>query len=746
MSLLQNQDFVIYRIRNRYLQCMKDGVGERLITVNPTVLNVPGFRNAGWGNPAEIRRTHSPPIPVGTSTEYFAAAPRSAGDLSGSFNENADDSLKAQKPSEFITRGDRIARRMREVTRDDDDSSDASDDSDDEETVIQGGSNQPKFPKRQLRTRSGSSPIRSGPQVLVTSPSSRPRDSRTRAGSHGTFDLTRGGGLDRISSDLIRPTVKNDVNNNSNSTALDDSLLSTRVRDADSEKFRILTERLNRSPASSFNRDRGLSFDLDDSAEDSDASTTLSSDFTETADSNPHVIGRALSTSIPMGLSSPSVLHALPPPRPISKVPPVSALTQLLKAQQQEAANPLEAFRTFSGKGELLQISLKVYFNKSKEPRKPLEVILRRITSRDTTPPKEIAVFEAIGFSLYRYIEEGRDPPLTEEQCDFNRWAFRMVEDDGEPDDDFPPLIRTRALTSYMVLGRRPADKLSGEFAMVEATPEQYKEHQQQTPNTTTPAKPKSTVSQTAPNPAGGLILAPSERQVATDSTSTRTGPSKILRVFINSIDEFAQSISLCITTDTYIGEVLEQVCKKKKLEKSNYVLKFHQQNVIAQAHRTVESLGENTDLDLVRRKLEKPGSPSNTSLLTNPIAPEKNGLVFHDGYQKFIVWRRQPMSFMSRHERILAIDGEYIHIMPSDQKTIFESPKTTSIHISSIIGCKVYKKAPTNFKIAVMKPQPREPKRYDFEAATAAQSTEIVAAVKKQIDTYKLDHPVMGV
>jgi len=69
-------------------------------------------------------------------------------------------------------------------------------------------------------------------------------------------------------------------------------------------------------------------------------------------------------------------------------------------------------------------------------------------------------------------------------------------------------------------------------------------------------------------------------------------------------------------------------------------------------------------------------------------------------------------MSFMSRHERILAIDGEYVHIMPSDQKTIFESPKTTSIHISAIIGCKVYKKAPANFKIAVMKPQPREPKR----------------------------------
>lgn len=117
---------------------MKDGVGERLITVNPTALNVPSFRNAGWGNPAEIRRTHSPPIPVGTSTEYFAAAPRSAGEPPIGFIDGDDDAVKILAPPERITRGDRIPRRMREVLRDDDDSSDASDESDDEETVIQG--------------------------------------------------------------------------------------------------------------------------------------------------------------------------------------------------------------------------------------------------------------------------------------------------------------------------------------------------------------------------------------------------------------------------------------------------------------------------------------------------------------------------------------------------------------------------------------------------------------------------------
>lgn len=93
-------------------------------------------------------------------------------------------------------------------------------------------------------------------------------------------------------------------------------------------------------------------------------------------------------------------------------------------------------------------------------------------------------------------------------------------------------------------------------------------------------------------------------------------------------------------------------------------------------------------------------------------------------------------MTFMSRHERILAIDGEYVHIMPSEQeqKTLFETTsnsKTTSIHISTIIGCKTYRKQPSLFKIVVLRPQ-REMKRYDFEAVSAEQAVELVGALRK--------------
>jgi SAPK-interacting protein 1 (Sin1), Pleckstrin-homology len=64
------------------------------------------------------------------------------------------------------------------------------------------------------------------------------------------------------------------------------------------------------------------------------------------------------------------------------------------------------------------------------------------------------------------------------------------------------------------------------------------------------------------------------------------------------------------------------------------------------------------------------------------------------------MVWRRQPI--FGRHERVLAIDGDYIHVMPSDQKTMYEpaNPKTSSIFIGAILSAKQYRKIPQNFKV----------------------------------------------
>ncbi|RPA95954.1 SIN1-domain-containing protein [Choiromyces venosus 120613-1] len=756
MSLLQNQDFVIYRIRTRYLQGMKDGVGERLISVNPASVNIPAYRNAGWGAAAEIRRTYSPPITSGNGAEYFTgASSRSIGLGDGSiglgdgsiglgegdgvippvFIDQADDdnlvglasvglaSHFSNESTDMATEKSEIRRRRRrerQVHREDDDSSDMSDDSDDDEGTQSAQQKiQFDFPKKEIvppRPRSGSSPLR-GPQVLVTSPS-KSRTRRLRGGSHGDVDFHK--------------------NNQDHLPPADEGLLSSGLVSEIEKLHAEIANKLRSSPNSSLPRDERFG---DESADDSDASTSMSSDFNETADSHPAVIGNSL--SLPQKrqpASSPAVLHALPPPiRPISQLQPISALTQLLRAKESEAANPFESYKDFSGKGELRPITLKLLIPYTRSS-SLFEVNIKQGGSTK----KETTVLDAIGFVLYKYIEDKKEPVLTEELSNINKWVFRMV-DDGEPDDDFPPLERTQPITSYIVKkgrsGRGSARdaKLEGEFALCEANQLQFLENERVTPTPPTfkkptagpPATPSSSKSETAIRP--------------TNQTTTPGGTSRILRIHLSTIDEFAQSVSVCVTTNTNISEVLDQVCRKKHLEKSKYVLRIAgtPSHAFIPLERTVASLGEQDQLDLVLRNI--PESPIATlrtpkkSKFLQPAATWTPDMLSSRDYLKYTVWRKASMSFMARHERILAIDGEYVHVMPSDQKTLFEnSSKTTSIHISTIIGCKTFRKMPSSFKIVVLRPQ-RETKlkRYDFEAVNEEQAIELVEELRKAMGRF---------
>ncbi|KAG0124302.1 stress-activated map kinase-interacting protein-like protein [Tuber indicum] len=741
MSLLQNQDFVIYRIRTRYLQGMRDGVGERLISVNPASINIPAYKNAGWGAAAEIRRTYSPPIPS-TGAEYFTGAPpRSVGLGDGALptavitgrrnnDDQADDDNLVGLASHFSNGSTDMAvdklevrrrrRRERQVHREDDDSSDMSDDSDDDEgTQAVQPTIQFDFPKKEIvppRPRSGSSPLR-GPQVLVTSPS-KSRTRRLRGGSHGDVDFQK--------------------NNLDHLPPADEGLLSSGLVSEIEKLHAEITDKLRSSPNSSLPRDEGFG---DESADDSDASTAMSSDFNETADSHPAVIGNSL--SLPQkrqAMTSPAVLHALPPPiRPISQVQPISALTQLLKAKESEAANPFESYKDFSGKGELRSITLKLLI-----PHTRSSSLFEVNIKQEGSTKKETTVLDAIGFVLYKYIEDKKEPVLTEELSNINKWVFRMV-DDGEPDDDFPPLERTQPITSYIVKKGRGGrgfardTKLEGEFALCEATQVQFLENERVTPN------PIALKKAPAGPPAAPFSSASETPARQTNQTATPGGTSRILRIHLSTIDEFAQSVSVCVTTNTNISEVLDQVCRKKHLEKSKYVLRIAgtPSHAFIPLERTVVTLGEQDQLDLVLRNI--PESPTATlrtpkkSKFLQPTATWTPDMLSSRDYLKYTVWRKASMSFMARHERILAIDGEYVHVMPSDQKTLFEnSSKTASIHISTIIGCKTYRKMPSSFKIVVLRPQ-RETKlkRYDFEAVNEEQAVELVEELRKAMGRF---------
>jgi hypothetical protein len=85
----------------------------------------------------------------------------------------------------------------------------------------------------------------------------------------------------------------------------------------------------------------------------------------------------------------------------------------------------------------------------------------------------------------------------------------------------------------------------------------------------------------------------------------------------------------------------------------------------------------------------------------------------------------------LARQERTLAIDGVYVHIMPSANKAkaVFDSGKTLSFHIKSVSVCQQSQKTSTLFKVVVQRDSRN--KRYDFEADTAKLAAEIVQAIK---------------
>lgn len=78
-------------------------------------------------------------------------------------------------------------------------------------------------------------------------------------------------------------------------------------------------------------------------------------------------------------------------------------------------------------------LSLDLYFPHSAKPTLPLVVVVR----------KEATVEEVTGYGLFKFWEEGREPLLSEEGENDQRWStvgwgLRIVEDDGEVDEDFP--------------------------------------------------------------------------------------------------------------------------------------------------------------------------------------------------------------------------------------------------------------------------------------------------------------------
>ena len=559
--------------------------------------------------------------------------------------------------------------------------------------------------------------------------------------------------------------------------------------------------------------------------------SSLSSEFAETADSeslldadDEHLQASSLVDLVPPALNiapvpasprkakyqAPTQIQPLPPPRPISMVQPVSALGQAIRAQKSRPKNPVELFARFSGKGALEPLNIKIYAPFSKTPLKPYELPLQRtVQDSDTGASMNVSVGDAIGLSLWRYGEEKLEPAVPPAKQDVNRWTLRMV-DDGEVDEEFDALNRASNITDFTSNNNRPVrgrsrGKAFDEFALVEASEAQYQDNKRSTPKytklfqefTSENAEPTATrvqrtdsesaIDDLSLNPVISRPFAFSGRKGSAATldapalpvvhSTPRMGPPKLLKIHFTTLEAQSQNSTIEITTDTYLAEVLDSVCKRWNLDKAHHYLKVSGTNVVAPPDRTVETLGRHNDLDLVRRRFANAGthglgsSPSSSSphaplLLQSaaittkkpkksalgsssvssgstphPLSNQQDAFAGPSAYKRYNVMRKNPMSFTPSQARTLLIDGEYLHILPGDAgKTIFDptnapNAKTAMVPFSMIVGCKVSRRHPKSFRVVVFRE--RETKRYDFEATSVTEAAEIVGEIKKGMEPF---------
>ncbi|KAL5598903.1 hypothetical protein BROUX41_003776 [Berkeleyomyces rouxiae] len=855
MSVMQTEDLVAYQLRTSYLDEIADGVGERLITLNDGFLNTGPFKATGWkANPTHIKRTYSPPIPTAIAAEYFQA-PRAVGhtledepDVFGLRGSGMGSS--AVTP---IAGPKRRRRRDHRPPDQEEDSSDLSDDSDEEaDTAPQSVQHkehrrepsQIKFTKMPVRSRAGSSPSQSSSLRLPPLPvAASPRASLSgplsaaRRGSQSALETV----VERARRDTVTSSEVSSENELDTMQRQRAAAAAAAVVVARAKAMKPPTQASQKSHIPSLHE--GGDEDEDDE-DDSDASSVR---FPDTLDSvsildtvdNPMQVNPPASpttqlvgtpprkfmrrSTIRRSLAPiiPRTLTALPPARPMSAIRPLSMIqpkSLLSEALKKKTAGvPFARFANLSGQGERKPpICVRIFAPFSNQSSTPFEVQIRRDVSEDTGSSKPVTVVQLIGLSLLRYIEEKREPPLPENKMGVNWWTLRMMED-GEVDDDFPPLERTKPLASFVTANNGPGSGGVGaggtgggggvrgrgransahydDFALVMASDSERRDNMQQTaeyadeeadiddalgvssptddnnnnnkppePAAPPPPPPPAYMPPAYTNPLltttyRNQNIIPADAPQAPVSSNRIRGQQRLLRIHILTSDIAAsQLVTVDVTTDMYLAEVLDIVCQKRQLDQANHVLKIPGSGAVARLDRPVASLGNVSDLELYRRRfatdgpLTISGSPTSASPKVLPLVEsqhsrraKKQFMGIHPltrealkqdelgsaNYKKYTVWRKQTMRLVGTSERSLVIDGEYIHIIPAAGA----SGKTTTVHFSNAVGCKVLRKHPTNLKLMVYKGT--ESKRYDFEAKSADEASEIVMELKKGIAPY---------
>ncbi|KAI0224379.1 Component of a membrane-bound complex containing the Tor2p kinase [Massospora cicadina] len=403
--------------------------------------------------------------------------------------------------------------------------------------------------------------------------------------------------------------------------------------------------------------------------------------------------------------------------------------------------NPfLNEFAGVTGQGELAPLALKLYLPHSNDPTVPLSLLVRR----------EATVENVIGFALYTYYDQHRAPPLTPNQSRTSHWTMRIVEEDGTIDEDFPALERSRqiekfAFDQFALCEVSAAQAKLNELAQTKA--HDMKEASPVTSHHLSDSKQAAFPASDSPqlqNAKGPVPITDGQLSIAGG------GPSQMIKIQLLDQVGVSHTTTLNVAAATSLNAMKAAVCRKWNLPPEKYDLTSSQAKHALDRNATLEGLLGITELSLISlgHLASTEAVPSQPPVpgeeFIGPFAPA--GLPFI--YRHYTVYRRMPM-FVNNQERVLAIDGYYVHILPpavrggsgggggfgNHSVGAYASTKSSSYHIESMELCRQGRKIKRRFKLVFSRSH--DSKTYDFEATTQEESEEICTNLNHLLNTH---------
>ncbi|KAJ2081493.1 Component of a membrane-bound complex containing the Tor2p kinase [Coemansia sp. RSA 988] len=316
-------------------------------------------------------------------------------------------------------------------------------------------------------------------------------------------------------------------------------------------------------------------------------------------------------------------------------------------------------------------------------------------------------VEQAIGYVLHQHIDDGAAPTLAGDELDVVAWALQIVMD-GEIDDDFPALDRSRPMANFAF----------DEFALCLAPPDHVRANeaarvrQGRPPRMARPASPVS-----APPPkqqpaaprerelhctvvprieASAMVLQPS--QIAIASTAgifvgaapptaappqsppqspppPSSAPLRLLRIRVPGESAALRATTVEADSSATMRTVLALVCRKKLFAEDEYVLGLFEPTgfVVCSSDMRVADVAHDAELLL--------------------------------------------------HRRTLVIDGATVTLMPSELHS--DSAKSHTFHIANVV-CKRNQKSPKKIRLFVSRRGNAADKSFDLEAISEEDATSI--------------------